>query len=199
MQPNEFVTGDTHFGHKAILKYANRPFEDVNEMNETFIENWNKKVPKNARVYHLGDFSFMREEETIKLIDRLNGRICLVRGNHDRVVKNSKVSNKFEWVRDYYESKTSNNIKVCMWHYAALVWNKSHHGSWMLHGHSHGSLPDAGIPRIDVGIDLHPNYEPFSYWEIVERMRGRKYQGVDHHVHGGKEGKSDGSDSNSKT
>lgn len=55
---NIFVTSDTHFNHKNIIKYCNRPFKDVEEMNEAIINNWNNLVTNDDVIYHLGDFGF---------------------------------------------------------------------------------------------------------------------------------------------
>jgi calcineurin-like phosphoesterase family protein len=68
-----------------------------------------------------------------------------------------------------------------MSHYPMLTWNAGHYGSWMFHGHSHGFLRDTGENRIDVGVDTHPNLEPYSFDEILEKMQGRKFRGFDHH------------------
>ena len=53
-----FFIADTHFGHKNIIKYCNRPFANIEEMNETLIENWNKAVSAEDAVYILGDFAY---------------------------------------------------------------------------------------------------------------------------------------------
>lgn len=53
-----FFTSDTHFFHANIIKYANRPFGSVEEMNEELIRCWNETVPEDGVVYHLGNFSF---------------------------------------------------------------------------------------------------------------------------------------------
>ena len=77
-----FMISDTHFSHKNIIKYCDRPFKNVFEMNKVMIDNWNKVVKKDDIVYHLGDFTI--DTHNIKsLVDKLNGKIYLIRGNHD--------------------------------------------------------------------------------------------------------------------
>ncbi len=70
---------------------------------------------------------------------------------------------------------------IVMLHYSMRVWNKSHHGSWHLYGHSHGTLPDdPNSLSIDVGVDCH-NYQPISYDEIKSIMSKKEFKPVDHH------------------
>ncbi len=184
MLHDEFITSDTHFGHKNIIKYSNRPFASIEEMDNELIHRWNAKVPKNAVIYHLGDLAFGNALSIEELLRRLNGRIRFFPGNHDKVIlNNKKLQALFEWCRpfSFHESKAPNKQKIVMCHYAFDVWNKHHHGSWMLHGHSHGSLPRGGRIRMDVGVDCHPNYEPFSFKEIEEQLSGLQPAVLDHH------------------
>jgi len=180
MRPNEFITSDTHFGHKNIIKYSNRPFVDKWEMDKELIRRWNEKVPeRGAIVYHLGDFMFGRSGRAHEILNQLNGTIRFMKGNHDKPLEG--VWHRFDWARDYYESRTPDGVKVVMCHYPIASWNGMHRGAWQLHGHCHGTFPDTGVRRIDVGVDTHPNYEPYSYEELVEIMRDRGYVPVDHH------------------
>lgn len=78
-----FFTSDSHFGHARIIELCGRPFADVNEMNEALIQRWNSVVGPEDTVYHLGDF-FMGPKETVFLRKRLNGKIILIKGNHDK-------------------------------------------------------------------------------------------------------------------
>ena len=185
MKKDEFITADTHFGHNNIRlpTHADRPFGSLEEMDETLIARWNAKVPKRARIYHLGDFAFGRaaRKRIARLVPRLNGRIFLVGGNHDEGIR-GELAALFDVVRCCYMSRTEDKVKVVMSHYAHLTWNGSHYGSWMLHGHSHNRLAPTNLRRLDVGVDAHPNYEPFSYWEIAQRMEGRIFEPVDRHV-----------------
>lgn len=181
MKENEFVTSDQHWGHANIIKYSHRPFKHVDEMNEKLVQAWNAKVPKGSIVYHLGDFAFMKPWDFINLRKSLNGTIRLIHGNHDKVIDKPEIKELFEWIRPYYESKTEDGTKVVMCHYPFLTWNKSHHGSWNIHGHCHGSLKAPPTKRMDVGVDTNPNYAPYSYQEVKEFMDSQTYKAVDHH------------------
>ena len=75
-----WFTSDTHFSHTNIIKYCNRPFYSAKEMDATLITNWNCLVKPNDIVYHLGDVSFNPE----RVVDKLNGKIILIYGNHDK-------------------------------------------------------------------------------------------------------------------
>ena len=80
---NLFFTSDTHFYHGNIIRFCNRPFKSVEMMNETIISNWNNTVGQDDIVFHLGDFCLGGSAEWNKILDRLNGKIYLIMGNHD--------------------------------------------------------------------------------------------------------------------
>ena len=77
-----YFISDTHFSHSNIIKYCNRPFNNVDIMNEALINNWNSIVNKNDIVYHLGDFT-IDYDNLEELVKKLNGKIYLIRGNHE--------------------------------------------------------------------------------------------------------------------
>lgn len=79
-----WFTSDSHFCHKNIIKYCDRPFFDVEEMNLELIRRWNSVVAEDDVVYHLGDIYLGPADRAASLIHALNGRIILIRGNHDR-------------------------------------------------------------------------------------------------------------------
>lgn len=78
---NVFLISDTHFGHANIIKYCDRPFAHVDEMNDTLIKNWNSVVGHNDKVYHLGDVTM--NAKSLDLLYTLNGTKILIKGNHD--------------------------------------------------------------------------------------------------------------------
>lgn len=80
----DFVWSDPHFGHANVIKYSERPFADVTEMNETLIDNYNTAVGASGVCLWLGDCFLSSFEAAITIMQRLKGRKILVLGNHDR-------------------------------------------------------------------------------------------------------------------
>lgn len=180
---NLFAVSDTHFSHKNIIKYSNRPFANVEEMDEKMIEAWNNIVKPGDVVYHLGDFAFLRWEEINKFVKRLNGQVHLILGNHDKEIrKHQKERGAFATIQDYKEIKVD-DTKVILFHYGQRVWNTSHYGAIHLYGHSHGNLPPHG-KSVDVGVDakwITEEYRPIHMDEIMSFMKKQETAIVDHH------------------
>lgn len=84
-----FFTSDTHFYHKNIIEYCDRPYRtldgqpDTQAMNRDMVARWNAMVEKDDLVCHLGDFGFGNPGRLLGIRQALNGRIRLVKGNHD--------------------------------------------------------------------------------------------------------------------
>jgi calcineurin-like phosphoesterase family protein len=173
-----FFTSDTHFYHKNILKYCpNRKFSSVEDMNEGLIEAWNRKVPNGATVFHMGDFAFCSLTKMDQIVSRLNGNIHIIRGNHDADFP----KDRFVSIQNYKEI-TVGDKHIILCHYPFLVWNRSHRESYNLHGHCHGTLTeDANALRMDIGVDTHPNLEPFDMDEIDQYMSKKEWKPLDHH------------------
>jgi calcineurin-like phosphoesterase family protein len=186
---NTFFTSDLHFGHARVIEYSNRPFKNVDEMDEALVANWNAVVQPNDTVYLVGDVSFHRHEKTLALLSRLQGNIGLILGNHDKKLK-PEALRRFAFVKDMYTAKIedpdagkhSNGVqRIVLCHYALRVWEASHYGAWSLYGHSHGSLPDnPRVKAFDVGVDCH-DYRPISYERVKEIMATKTFAPVDHH------------------
>jgi calcineurin-like phosphoesterase family protein len=171
-----FFTADTHFGHKNIIQHCNRPFQTALEMNEALISNWNTRVQPHDSVYHLGDFAVLRPERVKELAERLNGKIYLIRGNHERSTEHELCRDRFEWIKDYFNLKLSKTSSIVLFHYALRVWEKRHWGAWHLYGHSHGKLPPIeGAFTMDVGVDCW-NYSPVSLDAIRAEMTNRGWK-----------------------
>jgi calcineurin-like phosphoesterase family protein len=164
-----WFTSDTHFGHSNIITLSARPFSSIEEMNEGLISRWNECVKTSDVVYHLGDFSFRPASQFRR---KLNGRICLIRGNHDKdkLLKDAG----FEWIKDAYNARgdTERSIGARFWlsHYPHRAWPQSHKGSFHLHGHSHGNMPRLGR-SMDVGVDVEGRYRPWHIDEVIDVLK----------------------------
>lgn len=173
-----FFTADTHFCHKNIIKYEDRPFNSVEEMNEVMIQKWNAKVKPTDSVYILGDFIFSNGITANQLVKRLNGKKYLIKGNHDSFLKDRDFDrSQLEWIKDYYLLK-DNNIKYALFHYPIAIWDCKHYDSIHLYGHVH-SNKDNHHPLLmnlgnayNVGVDIN-NYEPVSINEVLMKINNR--------------------------
>lgn len=183
---NMFFTSDVHFGHANIIKFCNRPFASVEEMNEGLIERWNEVVKPGDTVWSLGDFAFLPFPKTIEIIKRLNGNLHMVLGNHcQKIAQNRKElleSGLVKEIRDYKELSL-NKQRICMFHYAQRAWNGSHYGAWQLFGHTHGDMEPYG-KSVDVGVDSpfilgYAPYRPFAFEEVSQFMTNQPV--IKHH------------------
>lgn len=182
-----WFTSDTHFNHANIIKYSNRPFDSVQHMNESLIEQWNKNVKQGDTVYHLGDVLMGRRDEASKFINSLNGNIVLIPGNHDHPDTIKIFEKKFGYYTEQLKQVREEGQRIVLCHYAMRIWNKSHHGTWHLYGHSHNALENEPWGRsMDVGVDaaaaLGKGYRPFNFDEIKEIMDKREVHEIDHHT-----------------
>ena len=157
-----YFTSDTHFNHKNIVegtskwtdKTKTRPFKDLYLHNETLIHNINKVVKHDDTLYHLGDWSFGGIHSIWNFRKRLLCEdIHLILGNHDYHIERGKIydipgEDKSFNLRElftsvsHYKEITVEKQHIILSHYAMRVWNKSHKGSWLLYGHSHGTIND---------------------------------------------------------
>lgn len=253
---NTYFISDPHYGHKnivagesswfydeelteeeimAIRRKHCRNFNTLEEMNRTIVNNINEKVPENATLICLGDWSFGSIENIWNFRKQINCKdIHLILGNHDyHIAKNHYIiipkededllgkydilwhweyknekSNKAVYAQDLFTSvsnykeiqfkKNGYRHDIILSHYAMRVWNKSHHGSIMLYGHSHGTLdemrPNIANPTwigdkyyirnfrtMDVGLDTN-NFYPYHINKIVNIMKDRPIgMEIDHH------------------
>lgn len=180
---NIFFSGDHHFFHSNVLRYSNRPYKNVEDMEEDYIRKWNKVVDPRDTVYYLGDFTLdSRPDKIDAILGSLNGEIIFIRGNHDKwLSKLPRLQNrkKIKVVKDIHEISVSHNgenIKIVMMHYPMRTWNRSHYGSFHLHGHCHGSLNGENVHyrRMDVGVDTWDGY-PVDLDTVISHLSHRPF------------------------
>jgi calcineurin-like phosphoesterase family protein len=128
---------DLHFGHSNVIKFDNRPFSDVDEMDYAMIKLWNSRVQKDDDVYIVGDFCFRNGRTPDWYLKKLSGHKHLVIGNHDgKMLENPKAMQYFETV-DKMMHVTDGDKQICLCHFPLAEWNHSHRGSWHIYGHIH--------------------------------------------------------------
>lgn len=161
-------TSDTHYFHKNIIRYSERPFLTVDEMNEAMIAGWNSVVGDGDRVFHLGDFAFAKHGDPASILSRLKGYKILIKGNHDypddkmlawgfnEVYNELVVSDDESGMTAYLRHKPEldrRNWKAAYMHFHGHV-----HNEWRLHG-----------DLINVGVDVW-NFTPKTFKELIHAV-----------------------------
>lgn len=154
METKTFFTSDTHFNHANIIKYSNRPFSSVEEMNRKLIENWNNTVKPFDTVFHLGDFAMGPPARWADFRKALNGKIILILGNHD---KNAKFMRDEVGFDEVYESFEWNGWKL---HHKPYKTNEK-----LLHGHVHTHWRKLGKFIVNLSVDVW-DFKPVTIEEI---------------------------------
>jgi calcineurin-like phosphoesterase family protein len=173
-----WITSDTHFGHANIIKYCARPFNLVQDMDEVLINNWNSLIKPEDTVYHLGDVSFRPDN----YVEKLNGKIILIYGNHDHPKYNPL----------YSEVKQTHEIKIkefrCLMTHVPLIddgfykkgkWpnlNLKRKYKYILCGHIHEKWR-VREKNINVGVDVW-DMKPIHIDELAMFLRKIKIEKI---------------------
>ena len=148
-----YFTSDTHFYHSNIIDFCKRPFKNVEDMNETLIENWNRVVSQDDIVFHLRDFCLGGSHEWTKILNRLNGKIYLILGNHDLKNIRQGYASRFELTSMQMHIEVDKQ-KIYLNHYPFLCYGGAYRNMWQLFGHVHTSKNNAGKRRFTAGYAL---------------------------------------------
>lgn len=169
-----FLISDTHFGHGNILKFKRgdgtplRVFNDIIHMNTVMIDNWNRVVGKDDKVYHLGDVAMGNATYFRSTMARLNGHKILIKGNHDQL-KPALYLEFFKDVRAYHQLDGFLLAHIPV-HPASLSRWKG-----QIHGHLHAdrvqtSAYSSDVRYINVAVE-QINYTPINFEEIRSRYK----------------------------
>ena len=177
-----FFTSDIHFGHKWLLDFNKRPFNNVEEMDNILIKNWNDTVPIDALTFVLGDIGETGDKRIIEIFGQLNGKKVLIRGNHDAIFKQKTLQEIFWEIHDLLEIRIFDLLEsqfqeIVLCHYPMFDWNNFHEGSWQLFGHIHTrELPEFKTlstklfaQQYDVGVDGN-GFRPISFYEVKKKI-----------------------------
>lgn len=170
---------DPHFGHGAIIRMCERPFANVDEMDETLILNWNSVVHNDDLVYIIGDFCHRNDKSPAYYLSRLKGRKVLVRGNHDKWLEsNLAAANMFESVvnitHTFDPSCDGRHISIC--HYPLMTW-PGKKTSLMIFGHIHNDTKMDFWPYIkgnerllNAGVDVN-GFFPVTLDKLIKNNK----------------------------
>lgn len=159
-----WFTSDTHFGHANIIRYCNRPFTSVLEMDHEMIQRWNARVGEGDTVYHLGDFAFANQDRIREILSQLKGTKVLIRGNHDRRIKDAKfLAAGFSAVHKALALLTDKVVAVLQ-HHPDYEMEHAVNG-FNFCGHVHKSWTRRGN-IINVGVDVR-DFQPVTLDELL--------------------------------
>lgn len=185
-----FFTSDTHFNHSNIIRFCDRPFADVEEMNETIIANWNRVVGEEDILFHLGDFCLGGVTEWNRFLDRLHGHIYLILGNHDLRNMRPALMERFEQVSMGMCIEVEKQ-KIYLNHYPFLCFDGGYSNVWQLFGHVHTRVNNTGLEagrlqylystQYDVGVDNN-DFTPLSFAQVKEILQKQMENGVGNHI-----------------
>ena len=179
-----WFTSDWHLDHVNIMKYCNRPFEKIEDMNQTIFSNFFDIIHRGDTVYFLGDLSFgQRHLSYFFLMLRDRGiTVHFIIGNHDKdLIKFTKEKNFFATFSTTIQhlifllNIEIENQSVTLCHYPMLTFNKSHYGAWQLYGHHHNNTYYKNIPpeimgkKMNIGVDVN-NFKPVSWNQVKAYM-----------------------------
>lgn len=172
-----FFTSDLHFHHLNVIKFCNRPYKNVDEMNEKLIKNWNSRVTNKDEIYCLGDFSWKCSQEQLKeILNQLKGKKHLILGNHDKAKLHIKTQ-LWESVENY-KRIIINDKRVVLCHYPIFDFDCAYHKSVHLFGHIHKQSDvdeiyqfhqRKGFYSYCVGVVFN-NWMPVCFDEILEKI-----------------------------
>ena len=186
-----YFSSDWHLGHTNVIKYDNRPFKTVEEMDHAIISNVTKPLKKGNSLYYLGDFALTRSinamEGYMKALAYTEANLFFIRGNHDK----KEHIKLYQTYGTYFgeqkkikipDAQADNGVReIVLNHYAMRVWDKSHWGSWHLYGHSHHHLPDdIHSLSFDVGINGW-DYQLIDYETVKKKMSTKLFKPIDNH------------------
>ncbi len=186
---SKWFTSDHHFGHANISSLCGRPFDSVEEMNETLVERWNQTVKPTDKVIHLGDVALGKISESLPIVGRLNGHISLIAGNHDRIFSGNKQAQRDRFMPEYLkvfdevlpeivQTRVGGyNVVLSHFPYTGDSHGPDRHadkrpednGLPLIHGHVHTEWKTNGR-MINMGIDMW-DYAPVAEDVVVDWLK----------------------------
>ena len=166
-----FFTSDLHFNHTNVIDFCDRPFKNVEDMNDKLVKNINQRCKFEDTLYHIGDFAFKGGKQGGKTAalyfeNKINCKIIHILGNHD---KNSQLKNSMRYGEIWFA-----NRRWCLQHKPPEETQLRQFpvdldNDVYLCGHMHEKWKSRFIEDklvINVGCDVW-NYHPVTQQEIT--------------------------------
>lgn len=166
-----YYTADTHFFHKQVIRYCNRPFTSEKQMRNKLINNYNETVGKHDTCFFVGDIAMLgtSQWEHLKgIVQQLNGKKHLIFGNHDEFKWQRYVDIGFITVHSALWLEDA-GVKLILAHDPA-VYCAIDKDTVLLCGHVHTlfkSLPDQKV--VNVGVDQW-DFRPITINDVKEEL-----------------------------
>ena len=143
-----YYISDLHLDHANVIRFDKRPFESIELMNKTLVDNWNGQVTNEDTVYILGDFCWGTEESWLNYLKNLSGNKVLIQGNHDIKHFSAKLKRCFSDIKPYKEI-IDNGRRVIMCHYPMPMYKGAYNKDiYMLYGHVHTTREETFMRKL---------------------------------------------------
>lgn len=166
-------TSDLHFGHKNVIRFDQRPFADVEEMDACLIRCWNARVQPDDMVYIVGDICYHSQKGPEWYLKQLKGHKILVLGSHDGpILENLEAQRCLEGIERLMHVKDGGH-NLCLCHFPIAEWNGFFRNTWHIYGHIHNRKAETyeimkTRPRaLNAGCMIN-HYAPASFHELVK-------------------------------
>lgn len=165
--PDTWLISDTHFGHKNIIKYCNRPMNH----NQIMVANWDALVAPEDTILHLGDLAVWYgpdEEYWLSVaFARPGKKFMLETGNHDKLKPNRYAKLGITIIPEFIQEIKGQRVLFSHWP------DDSRTSQWDInvHGHIHNNpleprLAASGRRYKNISIEMM-NYEPIKAGELL--------------------------------
>ena len=154
-----YYISDTHFRDKTIFDKCNRPFKSLKEMEDTIIQNWNKRINNDDIIYVLGDLVKDDDASAIQIFEDI------------------RESDIFETIK-FIDLVLDKGRKVCICHYPLMDWMEFNRKGSLVYGHIHNKTAKNGkayklmkkfyknLPAYNCGVDVC-GFEPRTLDELI--------------------------------
>lgn len=180
-----YYLSDLHFGHENIIKLCNRPFSNVDEMNNYMLDKINEICKKEDTLYILGDVA-SSSGYLVPLLKQINCQLVLIVGNHDiHQLKYNSFRKCFKEIC-YYKTVIDGDYHIFLSHYPVVEWDGFYRGNYLFYGHVHNATTGGAsimqmFPQaVNVSVDVQ-EFLPHTAEELI-RKRLKEYRYPDINV-----------------